>query len=461
MAKPSSLRVCVIGAGLAGLAAAYDMARGGAEVQILDAADDLGGLASSVDLKGLVVERFCHFICRGDDDLLRLVGELGIADRVHWVQSKTAFFYNGILYPFATPMDLLRFDPVPSRQRLLLGLNVWRSIRRKDWASLDGISAKRWLINRLGQKAYDVVWDPLLRMKFGDYHEQVSAAWIWHRIMRVAASRDRLGLREQLGYLESGTETVIRALQSQLQRMPNVSIRTGVLVERVVTQDGRVAGLRLQNGETIDCAAVVSTAALKILERMAPELDKEYRHRLARIDYIGVVCGVLKLRQAVTDAFWVNVNDSRIPFNGIIEYTNLNLQAKHAIGGRSIVYVPCYLRTSSPRYDLSDAVLKKEFLDGLGLINPQFRPDWVEELRIYREPYAQAICTVGFASMIPDHRAPLPGLYLTDSTQYYPEDRTISAAIRLGRRVAQLIDEDTDGMARLPFPKKPVLDGHA
>lgn len=449
------MRVCVVGAGLAGLVAAYHMARDGAEVLILDAASDLGGLASSVDLNGLIIERFCHFICRSDDDLLRLVRELGIAERLHWVRSKTAFFYDGKVYPFATPMDLLRFQPVPPWQRLLLGLNVWFCIHRKEWASLEGISAKRWLVSRIGQKAYDVVWDPLLRMKFGDYHEQVSAAWIWHRIMRVAASRERLWLPEQLGYLESGSETLVQALRSRLDRMPNVSIRAGVRVEQIVTSEGRVVGLRLQNGETVECAAVVSTVALKILERMAPELDKEYRHRLARIDYLGVVCGLLKLREAVTDAFWMNINDPRIAFNGIIEYTNLNRHVQHAIGGRSIVYVPCYLRANSPRYDLSDEVLRKEFLDGLAMINPRFCPDWVEEFRIYREPYAQAICTVGFASMMPDHRAPLPGLYLTDSTQYYPEDRTLSAAIRLGQRVAQLIHEDTNGMSQLPIPPTP------
>jgi protoporphyrinogen oxidase len=214
----------------------------------------------------------------------------------------------------------------------------------------------------------------------------------------------------------------------------------------------RVTGLRLKTGEEVPCSTVLSTVALQVLGRMIPEWDKEYCHRLRRIDYIGVVCGLFRLREPVTNAFWTNINDSRIPYNGIIEYTNLNRHVREALGGRSIVYIPYYLRTNSPRYEYSDEVLRAEFIDGLKLVNPRFHPSWVEDFHVYRERHAQAICTVGFANIIPDHRAPYAGLYLTDSTQYYPEDRTISAAIRLGRRVAKLIQLDTAGMTRLPVP---------
>jgi len=49
------------------------------------------------------------------------------------------------------------------------------------------------------------------------------------------------------------------------------------------------------------------------------------------------------------------------------------------------------------------------------------------------------VCTVGFRGQVPAHETPLAGLFITDSTQNYPEDRTLSGAVRLGRRVAALI----------------------
>ncbi len=156
-----------------------------------------------------------------------------------------------------------------------------------------------------------------------------------------------------------------------------------------------------------------------------------------------MVCGLLRLRRPVSDSFWVNVHDRRTPLNGIIEYTNLNRHLD--LGGSSVVYLPQYLSASSPRFGLSDAELEAEYLDCLRLLNPAFDLAWVEELRIFRTSHAQAVCPVGFAERVPDHRAPARGLLVTDSTQFYPEDRTLSAAVRLGRRVAAMICEERRG----------------
>src|ERR1022692_3978923 len=105
-------RVVVIGAGLSGLAASYDLVRAGCQVTLLEAASDFGGLASSFQVEGAAVERFYHFICRSDAHLMRLVGQLGLGSRLHWGSMRTAFFVNNKHYPFGTPVDLLRFSAV-------------------------------------------------------------------------------------------------------------------------------------------------------------------------------------------------------------------------------------------------------------------------------------------------------------------------------------------------------------
>jgi protoporphyrinogen oxidase len=432
----------IIGAGLSGLSAAYDLGRQGTRVTLIESASEIGGLASSRLIDGVPVEHFYHFICGPDSDLIALTRELGIGQRLHWVQSRTSFYYHGQMYGFGTPFDLLFFQPVPFLQRIRFGLNVMASRYRKEWMSLDGVGAKRWLIEQIGQGAYDVIWDPLLRVKFGDYHDTISAAWIWHRINRVAASRRVIWEREHLGYLERGSETVIEALAEKLRAMPGVTIKTSARVERIESADGHVTGLRLVGGETLACDAVISTAALTPLAKIAPDLPEEYRQKIEAIEYIGVVCGLLKLRRPISDSFWVNINDPNIPFNGIIEYTNLNLHLREALGGKSIAYIPYYLRTDTPRFSYSDEQLRREFIAGIQRVNPDISEADIEECHIGRAPYAQAICTVGFARQVPDHRTPLRGLYITDSTQFYPEDRTISAAIRLGRRAASLLMQD-------------------
>ena len=58
---------------------------------------------------------------------------------------------------------------------------------------------------------------------------------------------------------------------------------------------------------------------------------------------------------------------------------------------------------------------------------------------------AQPIVTQGYSERIPDHRTPIPGLYLANTTQIYPEDRGTNYSVRMGRQVAALMDEDSRG----------------
>lgn len=436
--QPSKVDVCVLGAGVAGLAAARDLARAGRSVTVLEGAPEIGGLASSLDIRGVPIERFYHFICRGDDDLMALAAELGIGDRIQWRPSRTGFFHHGRLYPFGTPLDLLRFSPVPPLERLRFGFNVMRSRYRRHWRVLDPVAACDWLERQIGRTAYDVIWDPLLRIKFGDAHRQVSAAWVWHRIHRIATSRRRPWQPELLGTLDNGSATVIDALAADLRRQTRAALVTGARATRIEVDGDRVSGVSLADGSRVACRAVLSTAALPALVELAPQLPAAERHNLESIDYLGVVCVLLVLRRSVTSSFWLNVNDPAISFNGVIEYSNLN----HRLPGRSIVYVPYYLPTSHPRFEYDDEQLLDEVVAGLARIRPGFDRSWIEACHVSRARHAQAICTVGFAARVPGHRAGLPGLYLTDSAQFYPEDRTISAAIRLGRVTAAMIADD-------------------
>ncbi len=439
MREGNSARVCVLGAGLAGLSAAYDLGRAGVEVTVVEAAEDLGGLASSIQVNQTSIERFYHFICRGDSDLISLVSELGMEDKLHWRESRTSFFCSGRLYSFVSPFDLMRFSPIPFSQRIRFGLNVIRSRFRRDWKLLDGLPARDWLISQIGREAYGTIWDPLLRIKFGDDHHTVSAAWIWHRIHRVAMSRRHLFEKEHMGYLENGSATVIDALADRVRSMPNVSIRTGIPVQTIHTENERVTAVELANSERLACSSVVSTMALAHFIHLVPTLDETYSRDLGEIEYLATVCGLLVLKRSITDSFWVNINDPEIAFNGIIEYTKLNDHPR--FGGKTMLYVPDYLRTSHPRFSATDDELLEQFTAGLARINPAFDASWIEECQISRATHAQAICTVGFAAKVPEHSTPIKGLFITDSAQFYPEDRTISAAIRLGRAVCPLVQD--------------------
>lgn len=432
----SSHRVVVIGAGLAGLAASYDLVKSGFQVTLFDASSTPGGLASSIDIEKHPVERFYHFICRLDHDLINLVQELNLSSRLHWRKTKTSFFHNQQLYPFGTPFDLIRFRPIPWIQRLRFGVHILYSRYRSKWKWLDQIPAKPWLIENIGEKAYEVIWHPLLKVKFGDYHDKVSAAWVWHRIWRVAKSRKLPWDNEVFGYLDEGSATLTNGLIEWLCQQPNFDLQLNKRVQSIQIQDDQVQGV-LVDGQIIPCDSLISTVALPQFTQMLPAPEHPYFSRFKQIEYIGVVCALFVLKKPFSPYFWMNINDSRISYNGIIEITNLNEKWKKS--GLNFLYIPYYLRTDQPRFHYRDEQLYQEYTQSLKAIRPDFSEDWIKEWHIFRSSYAQAICVTNFADLRPDLVTPVKGLYLSDSTQFYPEDRTLSAAIRQGRLAASEI----------------------
>jgi len=256
--------------------------------------------------------------------------------------------------------------------------------------------------------------------------------------LRVSSSRRTPVSKEYMGYLEFGTDTVTNALAEHLKQQPHVTIRTSTQAEKVEVEQGKVTGVRLKDGEFIAADQVISTVAIPVLLNLVPDLSGDYRKKIEQIDYIGVVCMLLHLNRPFSDAFWTNINDPEISFNGYIEYSRLNQRLFDK--DIHILYIPYYLHWDEPRYNFSAEDLFKEYVPMLRRLVPEFDESWVKSYQVFRAKYAQAICHTHFVDLVPEHEAPIQGLYVTDSTQFYPEDRTISAAIRVGRNVARLIN---------------------
>lgn len=408
------MRIGIIGAGISGLAAALALRERGHEVDVFQRERAAGGLIATFDFDGVDIEHFYHFLCAGDTGYFKLCEKLGLADRLHFRKARTGFYHDGTRYPFTTPLDLLRFRPIPFSQRVRFGLFALEARMRAEWAQLDELRAKPWLIDRIGKRAYEVVWDPLLRLKFGARHEDISAAWVWHRLHRVAQSKGRMG------YLEGGTRLLLDTL---LERLEDAGVRMhpGKPIKRIHAEDGRVASLETADGARHACDGAVSTVPMGVLASLLPEGWEDFGAQLRRIDYIGVVCVAFKLRRPASPYFWLNVNDPRVPFNGIIEYTNLNPLTQDA---GHIVYVPYYVATDHPLYQMADDAIIEQSWKALRLIAPALGDADRRAHHVARAPYAQAVCTTGFLEDLPPQTAPIGGLHLLDSIFLYPEDRT-------------------------------------
>lgn len=421
-------KVAVIGAGVMGLAAAYHALKRGHEVDLYEAGPEPGGMAAHFPLGDLSIERFYHFICKTDYSTFELLDELGIRDKLRWTETSMGYFIDGRLSPWGDPISLLRFPALGPISKFRYGLLAFVSARRDRWDALETVTAKDWITRWGGKTVYERMWKPLFDYKFYEYAENISAQWIWTRIKRTGRSRKSL-FQEELGYLEGGSETLVKALVAAIESLGG-RIHLGRRVERILTDAGKATGLKLDSGET-EADAVISTAPTPFIPDIVPDLPAETLDRYRAIANIGVVCVVLRLKRSVSRHFWVNIVGSSHEVPGIIEFSNLRPV------GDTVVYVPYYMPTTNHKWRWSDADFLDDALGCISEVNPAVTRDDLITHYVGRLRYAQPICPPGFAAMLPPVVAPIAGLQIADTCFYYPEDRGISESVRFGKMMAQ------------------------
>ena len=146
----------------------------------------------------------------------------------------------------------------------------------------------------------------LLDLKFFEFSEDISAAWIWTRVKRVGTSRRSI-FQEELGYIEGGSETLVTALSTSLEQLGG-RIHLATPVRRVETAKGRVTAV-CAGDHVFPADAVISTVPAPMVPELAPDLPEDTKAAYRAIRNIGVVCVMLSLRQKVSRHFWVNIVD--------------------------------------------------------------------------------------------------------------------------------------------------------
>ena len=428
------MKVGVIGGGMAGLSAAYELGKRGHRVALFEKEPQLGGQAGTLILGGERVERFYHHIFTSDAHMIRLIAELGLGERLEWLDSRVGFLYGGRIYDFVTPWDLLRFSPLGPLERVRLGVVSLYLRRYKDWPRLEGRTAEEWLTRYGGRRSYEIVWGPMLKNKFGSSSGEVGMVWLWGKIHLRLGSR--AGGGERLGYLRGSFGLLVDALAQRIANFGG-NIYTSSPVDEIVVQGEKAIGLKV-GGEFHPFDCVVATVPSPAFLRMVPQLPRDYAARLEGVRYQGALCLLLVLSRPLSHIYWLNISDPAIPFVAAIEHTNLIHPSTY--GGRHILYLSNYLSLDDPLYQLDRDRLLEVYLPHLVRINPEFEPGWIEECHLFREEAGQPIITTGYSSRIAEHRTPIPNLYLANTTQIYPEDRGMNYSAALGLRVSEILE---------------------
>ena len=437
------MRVGIIGGGVAGLAAAYHLTKEGHFAEVFEVAPFLGGQASTFDVFGGRLERGYHHLFVSDTEIADLIQELGLGGKLAWLESTVGFYHGGKIWDFASPMDLLRFKPLPFLDRIRVGFWTFILQKTKSYSKFEGVTARDWLSKRMGRRGYEVIWEPLLRGKFGEFYDKIGMTWIWNKVTLRVASRKGAGQVEHLGYPMGSFGEVIEVLADRIAQQGAV-IHTSASVTQIVEADGSATAMEMQleGGETErrEYDAIIATTPSYVFTRLAPAMPPEYQSKLENVDYLSAVLMVMVMDRPFTNKYWMNIADPNMPFVALIEHTNLI--DKELYGGKHILYISNYPSRDNELYQMSGDELMDLFVPHLQKINPDFERSWVIEYHHHRVDGAQPIVGVNYGAGIPGHRTPVQGLYLANTTQIYPEDRGTNYSVRMGRQVARMVVDD-------------------
>lgn len=414
-------RAVVIGGGIGGMTAARELAKAGHQVTMLEAAPALGGLVEGLDLGGTPLERYYHYVLPQEVATQELVAELGLSHKLHWYEETIGVLTGGRVWRFTGPLDLLKFAPLPLLDRIKAGVGALRMGRVRNWQQLDAVPARHWLTQLTSPAVTEVIWDPLLRAKFGPAAGEVPAAWMWDRLSQRqgAHSGDKTGV----AYLEGGFGQLFDAMAADL-RDRGAEILLSARAQRINVVGERVVSVDV-DGQPIPADIVVFAGALPQLPALLPDGLVDERWASAR--GLGAMVVILETKTAVTPVFWTNVCDRDVPFGGIIEHTNLVPTSWY--GGNHVVYLSRYF---APDEDIATVDVDAEadrWIEALQGVFRHLRKSDVVQVRAFRTPYAAPLVSVPYLPQIPPTPTHVEGLHLATTAQIYPQDRGMHAGI--------------------------------
>ncbi len=400
----------IIGGGISGLASALRLTGLGHRVTLFEGEEGLGGLGTTFPYHGGHLERFYHCILPTDTALIGLIRELGLEPELLWRGTSMGFMYQRRIYPLNTPMDLLRFKPLTFVERLRMGLLGLRARMDSLRDDLDEVTAADWVRQMAGERAFEILWRPLLSAKIGDHYPALPALWLSSRM-----NRENKTSAEVKGCLIRGYRSLIDRLEARLREHGAV-LRLGTRIQ-AIERDGEGMAVVLEDGrrERFDC--VVSTSPLPRFQRMTRGLGLDPKIAELPLDYQGVVSAVFLMERPLTRYYWMPFVDSGTTAQGVIEMSNLVPLERSQ--GRYVTYLVNYTHRDSAFFRSPDQELLAGYRNDLMRLFPEAGGAVVDQF-LFRAPFVEPIWTLGYRQVRPPTTI-LPGkLYLACTAQVYP-----------------------------------------
>jgi protoporphyrinogen oxidase len=329
-------RVHVIGAGPAGLTAAYALGRRGIASSVYEADSIVGGIARTVEYKGFRFDigghRFFSKVRAVRDIWHDLLGSQFITR-----PRLSRIYFDGLFfdYPLKASNALRQLGPIKAAK---IGMSyAWAQLRpiRPE------VSFEDWVVNRFGRELFDTFFKAYTEKVWGIPCSTISAQWAAQRIKGLSlwvAAREMLmapfrrgatkvrSLIEQFEYPRLGPGQLWEACAERVHRTGGeVRLRTPVV--SVHHRDGRIEAIDIaDNGvpRRVPVEALISTMPMRTLVQAmippAPERIRQMAEQLSYRDFLTVAL-VIDQQETFPDN-WIYVHDKKVKLGRIQNFKN-------------------------------------------------------------------------------------------------------------------------------------------
>jgi protoporphyrinogen oxidase len=372
-------KIVVLGAGPAGLAAAWKLSRSGWNVEVLEANSYVGGLAHTMHHGNYMFDFGPHRFHSANPAVLAEITNLmgPLPTRI----CKTQVYFGGKFYTYPLSAGNLFASLSP-----WLGLSCFADFlvtwARNKLRPAEDTSFEAWVVNRFGRRLYDVYFGPYTAKVWGRDPSQLAASWaaqrvavvdLWDLILRTLMIRradndfHHSPFKAEFFYPERGVGHIYERMAEEVVSFGSV-VSLNTRVKQVNCLSDRVESVLVErNGglEEIEAEYFISTVPISPLIRsLRPFAPADVLESASQIQFRAMVFLFLELnRPSVTHDHWIYFPDPSTVFNRISEMKNFSESAAPA--GKTSLTVEISCDVDDDIWNASEEELFRRSVDGL------------------------------------------------------------------------------------------------
>ena len=256
-------------------------------------------------------------------------------------------------------------------------------------------------------------------------------------IQRFYGARSGAKKTESFGYVQGGYASILSNLEKRLDER-EVLIRTNQRIGSVTRESGHLTVE--SNGERAQFDKALITIPSNSIAKICPALDPDEKQSHSDLQYQGVICVSLLLREPLGGAYLTYITERGLPFTTIIEMTTLVDRDQYQ--GLHLVYLPKYIPAEHKLFAETDENITAEFICGLQKMFPAFSADQIVCTEVSRARQVTTIPTLAYSAKIPNISTSIPGLFISNSAQITNAALSVDESVQLANNTIEFLLRD-------------------